>query len=631
MNRTFLELYEIELRHIREHAGEFAAAYPKIAARLALDKESRDTCQDPFVERLLEGFAYLAARVQLKLESEFPRFTQGILETVYPDYMAPWPAAAVVRFEPNYNEKALLTGTTVPRGAVLNSLRVKDEATTCTFTTAHPLQLLPFLIKAGKDGAEYHTRNVGELQLSRFCPDARAALRLRLVLQGPDDSNLGQVECDRLVFYIHGENQLPSSVLESLFSHAQGVLITTPSTPRHKTATWLPKTALEHVGFAEDEAILPFSPRSFEGHRILREHFLLPQRNHFFAIKGTRAALEKLSGRELEIIVPLSERQEGLEGFVTGDLFQLNCTPVVNLFRKRLDRIPILPGHTEYQAIAERLRTLDFEIHTILEVTGYGRTSTDQQAFHPFYLQPAHSATPAGFYAVNRLPRTLSENERQSGPRSTYVGSEVFLSLVDPQSAPFSPKLEQLAVTALCTNRHLPLTMPRGLVDTDFIPEDSMPVKSIRCLVGPTSPRPSFAEGRQAWRAISLLSLNYLSLADNQTATGVLALREMLRLYASGSIAIQRMLDGIVSVESRPALARSPGGGPVVFVRGMDVDLTLDEDRFAGAGVFTLASVLEQFLARYVSLNNFTRLKLKTVQRKEVLTWPPRLGRIPVV
>lgn len=630
MNRTFLELYEIELRHIREHAGEFAAAYPKIAARLALDKESRDTCPDPFVERLLEGFAYLAARVQMKLEAEFPRFTQGILETVYPDYMAPWPSAAIARFEPNYNDKALLTGSSVPRGAILNSLRVKDETTTCTFTTAHPLRLLPFLIAPGKQGAEYLTRNVGELQITRFCADARAALRVRLVLQGPDDVVLSQVESDRLVFYVHGENQLPATVLESLFSYAQGVLLTTPSSSRHKDATWLPRTALEHVGFAEDEAILPHSPRSFEGHRILREHFLLPQRNQFFAIHGIRAALAKLAGRELEVIIPLAERQDGLEGFVTGDLFQLNCAPVVNLFRKRLDRIPILPGHTEYQAIAERLRIMDFEIHTILDVMGYGRTSTDKQAFHPFYLQPAHSVAPVGFYAVNRLPRTLSENEQHHGARSTYVGSEVFLSLVDPQASPFSPKLEQLAVTALCTNRHLPLTMPKGLGDTDFIPEEHMPVKSIRCLVGPTSPRPSFAEGRQAWRAISLLSLNYLSLVDNQTVTGVLALRELLRLYTYGNATSQRMLDGIVAVESRPALARSPGGGPVVFVRGIDVDLTLDEDRFAGAGVFPLASVVEQFLARYVTLNNYTRLKLKTVQRKEVLTWPPRLGRIPI-
>ena len=629
MNRAFLELYENELRHIREHAAEFAAAYPKIAARLALDKEARDACPDPFVERLLEGFAYLAARVQMKLEAEFPRFTQGILETVYPDYMAPWPSAAIARFEPKYDDKSLLDGAVLPRGASLSSLRVKDEATTCTFTTAHELRLLPLSVMEGKKGGEYHTRNLGELNLTRFCQDARAALRLRLVLHGPDDVTLDKLVADRLVFFVHGEDHLPSLILESIFSHARGVLITAAGDSRHKSATWLDRSSLEHAGFSETEAMLPCGPSSFDGHRILREHFLLPQRHHFFAVNGIRAALKQLQGREFDLIIPLRDKQDGLEGFVTGELFQLNCTPIVNLFRTRLDRIPLGPGFTEYQVIPDRLRMLDYEVHTVLDVTGYGRTSTDQQAFHPFYLQPAQAASPVGFYAVNRLPRTLSENERHFGARSSYAGSEVFLSLVDPSSAPFSPRLEQLAVTALCTNRHLPLTMPKGLGDTDFLLEDHAAVSRVRCLVGPSSPRASFAEGRHAWRAVSMLSLNYLSLTDNKTTSGVLALRELLRLFTNASVSSQRMLDGIVSVESRPSLARSPGGGPVVFIRGMDVDLTLDEDRFAGSGVFTLASVLDQFLARYVTINNYTRLRLLTVQRKEVLSWPPRLGRIP--
>lgn len=630
MNRSFLELYNEELRHIREHAAEFAKEYPKIAGRLALDKDARDACPDPFVERLLEGFAYMAARVQLKLEAEFPRFTQGILETVYPDYMAPWPSAAIVRFEPQWNDKSLLAGTWVPRGTALKSLRVKDEATVCTFTTAHPLQLLPFKIPDGRQGAEYHTRTLGQLNLSNHCADARAALRIRLQLQGPDDQVINQVECDRLVFYVHGEDQLPSTILEQIFAHGLGVLICAAGDTRHRTSTWLPKSALEEIGFAEDEAMLPFSPRSFQGHRILREHFLLPQRNHFFAVRGARAALAKLSGREVDMIIPFAERQDSLVDFIAGQLFLLNCSPAVNLFKKRTDRIPVGPGFTEYQVIADRLHTVDYEIHSILEVTGFGRTSSEQQPFHPFYLQPALDSGNAGFYSINRLPRMLSENERKFGAKSTYAGSEVFLTLVDPDGTPFSPKLEQLGVVALCTNRHIPLTMPRGLADTDFRSEEHLPVTSIRCVSGPTAPRPSFAEGRHAWRAISHLSLNYLSLVE-KGPEGAEALRELLRLYTLGQPKNQTPIEGIVGIQSRPALARSPGGGPVVFVRGLDIDITLDEDRFTGSGVFTLASVLEQFFARHVSLNCFTRLKLKTLQRKDVMTWKPRVGRIPIV
>ena len=129
MNRAFLQIYNEELRHIREVAGDFAAAYPKIASRLSIDRESRDTCPDPFVERLLEGFAFLTSRAQLKLEAEFPRFTQGLLETVYPDYLAPSPSAAIVRMEPKWEDKSLLDGLKVARGSQMSSLKLKDEAT----------------------------------------------------------------------------------------------------------------------------------------------------------------------------------------------------------------------------------------------------------------------------------------------------------------------------------------------------------------------------------------------------------------------------------------------------------------------------------------------------------------------
>ncbi|MEN3942417.1 type VI secretion system baseplate subunit TssF [Prosthecobacter sp. SYSU 5D2] len=629
MNRAFLELYNEELRHIRERAAEFAASYPKIAGRLALDKEARDACPDPFVERLLEGFAYLAARVQLKLEAEFPRFTQGILETVYPDYMAPWPSATIVRLEPKWNDKALMEGALVPRGTRLNSLRLKEESTTCTFVTSHDVRLCPFKIEETKKGAEYHTRTVGELNVAKFCPNPRAALRIRLQLHAPDDQSISQVDCDRLVFYIHGEDHLPATVLEEIFAHAQGVLLCEPGDVRHRHSTWLTTEALEHVGFAENESMLPVSPRSFEGHRILREHFMLPQRNLFFAIKGVKAALARLPGREVDLIIPLAERKENMVDFVSGKLFQLNCTPAINLFPKRSDRVPISPGFTEYQVVMDRLRMLDYEVHTVLEVNGYGRTSSEEQKFHPFYLRPAHHPNLGGFYSVNRLQRTLSENEKKFGAKSTYAGSEVFLTLVDPTAAPFSPKLEQLGITALCTNRHLPLSMPKGIGETDFIPEEHLPVRTIRCLAGPTVPRPSFAEGRHAWRAISHLSLNYLSLVE-KGPDGAESLRQLLRLYTL-NLPSQTIIDGILGIESKPSLARSPGGGPVVFIRGIDITLTLDEDRYAGSGIFPLASVLDQFLARQVSLNSFTRLTLKTAQRKEVMSWPPRVGKIPIV
>src|SRR5947207_15685675 len=119
MDERLLDHYNKELRHLREMAGEFAREFPKIAGRLALDKDAREVCPDPYVERLLEGFAWLAARVHLKLDAEFPRFTQALLETVYPHYLSPVPSMAIVRFEIDPPQPALAAGVAIPRGTSL--------------------------------------------------------------------------------------------------------------------------------------------------------------------------------------------------------------------------------------------------------------------------------------------------------------------------------------------------------------------------------------------------------------------------------------------------------------------------------------------------------------------------------
>ena len=182
------------------------------------------------------------------------------------------------------------------------------------------------------------------------------------------------------------------------------------------------------------------------------------------------------------------------------------------------------------------------------------------------------------FYTMRRLPRQLSSQQRRSGPRSSYIGSEAFLSLVDAGEAPYRSNLKQLAVTALCTNRDLPLHMPIGLGETDFSMTSGAPVGSVRCLAGPTKPRPSHAHGDTAWRLISHLSLNYLSLADTDRRQGAVALRELLALYGDlAEAATRKQIDGVRSVRAAPITRRAPIAGPIAFARGLEVNVTLDE------------------------------------------------------
>jgi len=232
------------------------------------------------------------------------------------------------------------------------------------------------------------------------------------------------------------------------------------------------------------------------------------------------------------------------------------------------------------------------------------------------------------YYTIQRQPRVLSTKQTQRGTRSSYVGSEVFVSLVDPNEGPYRSNLRQLALETMCTNRDLPLHLALGQGRTDFTIESGAPIESVRCLAGPTPPRASHAHGDTTWRLISHLSLNYLSLADGATnADKGSGLRELLSLYADLSDPTHRkQIDGIRSTACAGITRALPVPGPTTFGRGLEVEVTCDETAFEGSGAFLLGAVLQRFFTKYVSINSFTETVLRTVQRGEIMRWPAKLG-----
>jgi type VI secretion system protein ImpG len=250
--------------------------------------------------------------------------------------------------------------------------------------------------------------------------------------------------------------------------------------------------------------------------------------------------------------------------------------------------------------------------------------------FQPFYgtTEATWHSQDLSFFSVRREPRMLSARQRKFGPRSSYVGSEVYLSLTDARSAPFSSDLRQLECKVLCSNRDLPLQMPVGRTRTDLRTDAGGPIESIRVAAGPTRPRPAMALAESSWRLISHLSLNYASLLEASEEQGPVALREMLTLYVDPNDSVhKRQIEGIRNLTSRPVIARLAGGGPVAVGRGIELTLTLDDSSFEGSGAFLLGAVLEEFFARYVSINSFTRTVLRTAERGEIKRWQNRTGR----
>lgn len=621
MDRRLLDHYNNELHHLRVTAAEFAQEFPKIAGRLALDRGEKEVCPDPFVERLLEGFAFLAARIQVKFDAEFPRFTQSLLETVYPQYLSPMPSMTVVRFVPDAQAAQLAEGFPIPRGTALRSNLGRNDRTACEYRTAHALTLWPIQLVE----AQYYTRDVSQLALPVDL-GARAALRLRL--RSTNGQPFNMLKIDRLPLFLRGADEVPVSIYEQIFSRTSRVVVQANTNTHEKPRFLLPAQSLRRVGFREDEALLPPSPRGFEGYRLLREYFAFPQRFQFFEFGDLLPAVSRCDSTEIDLIIALKEPETRLEGRVDASTFELFCTPAINLFPKRLDHILLSERQSEFHIVPDRTKPWDFEVFQVDRVAAYGSRSGEEQVFQPFYRSHDTGREAGAFYTMHRTARVLAEKERKFGQVSSYVGTEVYLSLVDAEAAPYASDLQQLGVTALCTNRHLPIGMAIGAGLTDFSMEINAPVAETRVLSGPTLPRPPHPDGELTWRLISHLSLNYLSLVDSADGQGATALREILKLYADRTeVQMQRQIGGLRGTQSQPITRRVETAGPITFARGIEVTVEFDETAFEGGGVFILGAVLEQFFARYVSLNSFTETVIRSPQRGEIMRWKPQLGK----
>ncbi|MEL6205797.1 MAG: type VI secretion system baseplate subunit TssF, partial [Pseudomonadota bacterium] len=585
MDTRLLRHYETELRFIREMGAEFAEAYPKIAARLGIEGTE---VLDPYVERLFEGFAFLAARVQLELELQYPTFTNHLLEIIYPHYLAPVPSMAVAHFEPDEAVGAMVDGYHMPRLTQLRSGLIEGAQTACTFRTAHDLTIWPLEIVETEyidSRAALVAAGLGQ------GATARAGLRIRLRRMG--GAPISELTADRLNVFLRGQDGGNWILHELLSTQVEGVLAR--STDRRDD--WklpLPEGRIEPRGFEAEDAILPSTDRSFDGYRLLQEYFVMPERFHFVDLAGLRPAFEAAKGAEVDLYLLLSDGHPEASRHVAPEAFSLSSTPIVNLFNKRCDRVLVRDADFESHVVADKTAALDFEIFEVTKVTGISAEGAAEHDFLPFYAQTTRS--PIGdahesFYTVRRLMRQRSERERLKGPRTSYLGSEVYLSLVDRQEAPFSANLAQLAVQAVCTNRDLPLLLATGAPNVFHLP-DGGPFRSVETPIAPTRPRSAPASDGSAWRLISHLSLNYLSIADTALGGGAEALREIVGLYAPAEDrTFARQVEGITSVRSRPIVRRMPDEVLSTAVKGLEVVVEFDEASFEGASVYTLAAV----------------------------------------
>jgi type VI secretion system protein ImpG len=326
---------------------------------------------------------------------------------VFPGFLAPVPSMVTVRFEPDLAEAGLAQGLEVPRGSILRARpsSLPGATTACEFRTAHGVKLWPIELAEAKYLA-YPPELPRELQVNQ---KIQAAVRLRL--RATAGLNFDAIALDRLPVHFSGNPGVAARLHEAVLSSALGVLVL-PATPKARWFHFAEAGSVRRLGYSDEEALLPPPVRSFRGYRLLREYFAFPSRYLFAEIGGLQKGLARSKESELDVLVLLGRSDTSLENVVDAASFSLFCTPAVNLFPKRADRIHLTHRVSEHHVVPDRTRPMDFEVFGVTEVQRLRREPRREQRFQPLYASVDQtSAAPTVLHAAPRPAHAVGEAE----------------------------------------------------------------------------------------------------------------------------------------------------------------------------------------------------------------------------
>lgn len=610
MREELLEYYERELTYLRQMGGEFSRKHPRIAGRLLLDP---DACGDPHVERLLEAFAFMAARVHRRLDDDFPQLSEALLNLLYPSYLRPIPAMTVVEMLPDPAQGKQTAGTKIPRGTTLLSKQTVDGMPV-RFRTAYEVALWPFRV------SEAEWRQPERLQRpARSTTGAQAVAAARLRLSCGQDVTFPGLPLKTVRFYLAGDPGVVFPLYELLAANCIEIQLHDPADPKRILS--LDPENLKMAGFEADESVLPMHRRSLDGHRLLQEYFSLPEKFLFFDLEGLDALSEGGFGREVDVVLLFSrferpDRQQVLELGVNERTFRMGCTPVINLFTQAAEPILMTQTRTDYLVVPDARQAEVMEVFSIDDVVASNpklRETTVLDPIHSYRFQSREEKGVA-FWSATRKMNVLGERKP----------SQMMISVVDLKGRLTDPEADVLTVKCTCTNFDLPSRLTFGAASGDFEAQGFAAAKLVTALRRPTKSFDPPDGAGQLWRLISQLSLNYLSMTEEGRA----GLQEILRLHNfSDSSYLENQIRAIEKLHSKPHFAMVVSDYGLTPARGTAVEIELDEQQFTGGSAYLFGAVLERFLGGYASMNSFAQLTARTNLRKEPMnTWPPRAG-----
>lgn len=582
----FNRYYEKELVALRALGKEFSESNPALAPFL------NTPGRDPDVERILEGFAFLTGRLRQKLDDELPEITHALFNLLWPNYLRPLPACSVIQFTP---PEGLSGVAQVPRSSNVQSVPV--DGTHCQFRTAYDTEIHPIEL----------------IKLSFMTKDGEAIMALRFRTRGV---NVDSLDFNSLRFFLNGETTIVHTLYHCLVRKMR--LLRLYATDIHSKEVFLAELdsqSVHPVGFAHDEYIYPYPPNTFSGYRILQEYFCFPEKFHFIDILnlGQGFNKERLAdvegGTEFSIHCVLTDLPANFEAF-TKDNLCLFCTPVVNLFPMQSSPLTLDHKQTEYRIVPDPQFPYHYSTYNVESVESWETGSKGYRCYKPF--ESFEHRGEDGDSAYYRLRVQAS---------ATDESVETYISFVS-QSETTLPQNATISIDLVCTNRLLPMQLGVGdicrALDTGV---SSIPFRNIIPVTPPYAPP---LTGDTLWRLLSNMSLNYLPLTNINALRGIVSTYDFRSVQDSRRARVlDRILEGMVSIQSRET-DRIYRGLPL---RGTQTELSLRQRQFSCEGdMFLFASIINEFLALYGTVNSFHQLIVHEVEKGERYTWPARLG-----
>jgi type VI secretion system VasI/ImpG family protein len=588
-----LDYYRDNLNYLRSLSSEFAAEFPKIARRLLL---SEFDCQDPYIERLLEGTAFLSAKVEKKLDEGYYPFLESVLNSVSPNAVYPLPSGAVLELTVNMGDENIKGGTELKAGTVFETV-IPGINTPCRFSCAEDTPLAPFSVSL----AEY-LPNAASLGLR----NAGAESALRLQFSAP--AGIHPADIVRIFLNL---SEADVSLLFRLLAHDMaGVYIKNNANEDYEALSGVSFT-IPMVG--GEKIFGPQVKTSSRGLRILQNFLSYPDFFKFFSIQGLGSAVETRGTAAVDLVIAFKRREQALAGNIKTSSVKLNCIPVLNLFSRRSDRVTIEKENYEFHLIPDRTAMRDYEVVAVKNIYFYNEKNDLIFSATNFYDEAgAGDKKRRNFFSVRRRRKLV---ERYSTTRSTYSGTEVFVSF-----SPLAEDAYQFMADLLVTNRDLPLLLQGG---AEFFSPSTMVQRAV-CVTTPTRPLyPLVNRGdRKDFARLSHIAFNLSASFWQEGDRPLELLRNLLRSYPlRPADELERMIQGIAGLNAKSDTFRFIRNGVVFYEWGWRLRLTLDENFYAGMGWYSFALVVAEILKSFTPINTYMEIQFNTQQSGNIALW----------